>query len=120
MEAIKGIDDENSKYTDPKFVEKKIDKNTEKPLFKKVQNNVMDYFFDIKIMFIEEQETKDLVYEQVRKKIKYQYKHAKGDSQHEVFENLVNWLMAEVQSSDREACEAVISYFVQSCEVFSK
>ncbi len=120
VEAIKGIDDENSGLTDPKPVEEKIDKTTERPLFKKVQNNVMDYFSEMKDLFVEEQESKDLIYEQVRKKIKYQYKHTAGKTQHEVFDKLVTWLMAEVQSNDREACEAVISYFVQNCEVFSK
>ena len=120
VEAIKGIDDENSKYTDPLPIESKIDKQSERPLFKKVQNNVMDYFSDIKELFIEEQESKDLIYEQIRRKIRYQYKNANGDSKHEIFENLVNWLMSEVQSTDREACEAVMSYFVQSCEVFGK
>ncbi len=120
VEAIKGIDDENSEYTDPKPIEEKIEKKTEKLLFKKVQNHVMDYFSDIRQLFIEEQETKDLVYEQIRKKIKYQYKHANGNSKHEVFDNLVDWLMSEVQSTDRIACEAVMSYFVQSCEVFGK
>lgn len=120
VEAINGIDDEKSEYTDPLHVDEKIEKNIERPLFKKIQNNVMDYFSDIKQLFIEEQESKDLVYEQIRKKVKYQYKHAIGKYKHEVFDNLANWLMAEVQSTDREACEAVMSYFVQSCEVFGK
>lgn len=120
VESIKGIDDENSDYTNPKPIEEKIEKKTEKPLFKKVQNNVMDYFSEIKQLFIEEQETKDLVYEQIRKRVKYQYKHASGNSKHEIFNKLVDWLASEIDTTDREACEAVMSYFVQSCEVFGK
>lgn len=96
VEAIKAIDDEASEYTDPIMVEQKIEKNKERLLFKKVQNNVMDYFAEIKQLFVEEQESKDLLYEQIREKIKYQYKHTTGNSKNEVFDSLVNWLMNEV------------------------
>ncbi|WP_346768773.1 ABC-three component system protein [Paenibacillus sp. HB172176] len=39
-------------------------------------------------------------------------------SKSEIFEALVKWLKSKSNGSSSEACEAVISYFVQSCEVF--
>ena len=38
----------------------------------------------------------------------------KGD----VFNRLVEWIMAKTLSTSRDACEAVVSFFVQNCEVF--
>lgn len=120
VKDFKYIDEENTNFTDAKKVKEKIDKQEEFHLFKKIEGNVNDYFDEIRKIFIEEQETNDLVYEQVRRKIRNQYLSRKDKSPQEVFNSLVDWLMNEVQSNDREACEAVMSYFVQSCEVFGK
>ena len=38
----------------------------------------------------------------------------------EIFNSLVNWIKRISGSSSTEACEAVCSYFVQNCEVFSE
>lgn len=35
-----------------------------------------------------------------------------------IFDQLVNWIMAKTCSTSRAACEAVVSFFVQNCEVF--
>lgn len=35
-----------------------------------------------------------------------------------IFNQLVDWIKAKTQSASKEACEAVISFFVQNCEVF--
>lgn len=120
VKDFKYIDEANTKFTDAKKVKEKIDKQEEFHLFKKIEGNVNDYFDEIRKMFVEEQETNDLVYEQIRRKIRNQYLSRKNKSPQEVFNTLVDWLMNEVQSTDREACEAVMSYFVQNCEVFGK
>jgi hypothetical protein len=39
-------------------------------------------------------------------------------SQHVIFTNVVNWLVAKTKPKTVEAAEIVASYFVQSCEVF--
>lgn len=36
----------------------------------------------------------------------------------DIFNQLVDWVMTKTQSTSRDACEAVISFFVQNCEVF--
>lgn len=38
----------------------------------------------------------------------------------EIFSSLVNWLHSRVDSSSYEACEVLVSYFVQNCEVFNE
>lgn len=37
-----------------------------------------------------------------------------------IFENMVHWLQTKTQSFSTSACEAVISFFVQNCEVFNE
>ncbi|MEA5024110.1 hypothetical protein SDC9_41890 [bioreactor metagenome] len=41
-----------------------------------------------------------------------------GANKHEIFENMVNWVNNETQNTSKLACEAIISFFVQHCEVF--
>lgn len=41
-----------------------------------------------------------------------------SDNKSDIFNQLVEWVMAKALSTSREACEAVISFFVQNCEVF--
>lgn len=120
INAFKYIDEEKTGFTAAKMIKEKIDKEKNLHLVKKIENNVMDYFSEIRELFIEEQESNDLIYEQVRRKIRNQYLSRKEKTLQEIFNNLVDWLALEVGTTDREACEAVMSYFVQSCEVFSK
>ena len=41
-----------------------------------------------------------------------------SDNKSDIFDQLVNWVMAKTCSTSREACEAIVSFFVQNCEVF--
>lgn len=41
-----------------------------------------------------------------------------SDNKSDIFDQLVAWIMRKTQSTSREASEAVISFFVQNCEVF--
>ena len=41
-----------------------------------------------------------------------------SDNKADIFDKLVEWVMAKTLSTSRDACEAVISFFVQNCEVF--
>lgn len=120
LDAFKYIDETKTDFTDAKMVKEKVDKKKNLHLFKKIENNVMDYYSEIRTLFIEEQESNDLVYEQVRRKIRNKYLALKDKSANEIFNELVDLLMRDTNSTDREACEAVVSYFVQSCEVFGK
>lgn len=35
-----------------------------------------------------------------------------------IFSEIVNWIMNKTQSDSLEACEAIVSFFIQNCEVF--
>ena len=37
-----------------------------------------------------------------------------------IFNQMVEWLKSKTQSTSKEACEAIISFFVQQCEVFDE
>lgn len=39
-------------------------------------------------------------------------------SKQEKYDTMVTWLMRKTGSTNRKACEIVICYFIQSCEVF--
>lgn len=41
-----------------------------------------------------------------------------SDNKGDIFDKLVECVMAKTLSSSRDACEAVVSFFVQNCEVF--
>ena len=41
-----------------------------------------------------------------------------SDNKADIFDQLVEWIMRKTQSTSRDACEAVVSFFVQNCEVF--
>lgn len=41
-----------------------------------------------------------------------------SDNKSDIFDQLVTWIMSKTLSSSRAACEAVVSFFVQNCEVF--
>ena len=41
-----------------------------------------------------------------------------SDNKTDIFNQLVDWVMTKTLSTSRDACEAVVSFFVQNCEVF--
>lgn len=41
-----------------------------------------------------------------------------SNNKSDIFDHLVEWIMSKTYTTSREACEAVISFFVQNCEVF--
>ena len=43
---------------------------------------------------------------------------ATGANKNEIFESMVDWINNKTQNISRMACEAIISFFVQHCEVF--
>ena len=116
--AFKDIDERTTEFTDAKNIRQKINKKEEFHLFKKIEGNINEYFDAVRGLLIEGQETGDLVYEHVQRKIRRKYQERQDRSPQEIFNGLVDWLALEAGTTDREACEAVMSYFVQSCEVF--
>lgn len=86
----------------------------------KIETYVCIYFNFIKETFQNLDQSKQLNFDLVASEIRISFLKCEEEiiSKSEIFEALVRWLKSKSAGSTNEACEAVISYFVQSCEVF--
>ena len=102
----------------PLKVEQKV---TDKQLLRKIVNNVIDGMYEMVNDAIERLSAENkLNVKEFRRSIKRMYEDAEdaSASQSDIFNGLVTYLYAKSGQKYYEACEIVISYFVQSCEVF--
>lgn len=103
---------------EPVMVIKKIHKDNSL-LLRKTLFNVATYFNYIKD--ISQQLSKEGVLRfntfATQVKLCYLKESDKGLSQQEIYDALVEWLKTNT-NGNRDACDVVISYFVQNCEVF--
>ena len=95
----------------------KIDRNKNHSLFRRVKYQVEDYYQAVESTF------KELARKVEFKKfcnqisINYDAMYDSGYNPDEIFEKLVDWLQNSTSGS-RDACEIVVSFFIQKCEVF--
>lgn len=94
--------------------------NTYAILKVKIETYVCIYFNFIKETFQNLDQAGQLNFNLVASEIKTSFLKCEKEmiSKSEIFDSLVKWLKSKSIGSSNEACEAVISYFVQSCEVF--
>ncbi|QFG52958.1 ABC-three component system protein [Chryseobacterium sp.] len=89
---------------------------------RKIERNVQDYFSFINFKFSEIDKIKPTTTETISTQIKLHYLKLKKEipdyNQKEVFDAMVNWFQITSQNSSKEACEIIVSYFIQNCEVF--
>lgn len=86
----------------------------------KIENYVCLYFNYIKETFQNLDQAGQINFELVASEIKTSFLKCENEitNKSQIFESLVKWLKSKLVGSSNEACEAIISYFVQSCEVF--
>lgn len=86
----------------------------------KIETYVCIYFNLIKETFQNLDQENKLNFDLVASEVRSSFLKCDEEiiSKSEIFEALVKWLKSKSNGSSSEACEAVISYFVQSCEVF--
>lgn len=98
-------------------IDKKFELNESSRLKRKIKNNFREYYIFIQNEFKNKDKGK---FEIIGTKIKLLYLKVKEkqDNKEKIFYALVEWLDEKSFSVSRDACEIVISYFVQSCEVF--
>lgn len=86
----------------------------------KIENYVCLYFNFIKETFQDLDQAGQINFELIASEIKTSFLKCENEmiNKSQIFESLVKWLKSKLVGSSTEACEAVISYFVQSCEVF--
>ena len=111
------INDRPSRVKNPKYLKEKIGSPECNLIYRKVEPNVTEYFDDVRDLFKVRQETTDFLYEKIREEVHNKFISLSDLSKPEIFQRMVTWLQEETRGS-YDACEIVISYFIQSCEVF--
>ncbi len=121
-----------SSATDEKILEQalkykgiKIAKKVENEyhlLRRKIESNVYTYYGIIKENMRNLSDENKLNFDLVASEVRTVYLKAKEFTNDKVmiFESLVQWLQTKMFQASRESCEAMISFFVQNCEVFDE
>lgn len=109
----------------PVQIKKKFsqDEGSELLLKTKVSGYVRDYYTYIRSLFndLEANNSEfrfDILASEVR--LGFNKIEQKEKNKAKVFEYMVSWLKDKSCSSSKEACEAVVSFFIQNCEVFNE
>lgn len=94
--------------------------NSNMPLIFKTQGYVVHYYKFIKSVFSQLEREGKLSFEDVAHDVHRCFKklHAEGLSQDEIYDNLVDWFKNKTKAQSVLACEIIVAFFVQSCEVF--
>ena len=81
---------------------------------------VTDYYPYIRDCFKEQEGVDGFRLDALSLQIKSCFLKMEGISKNksDIFDHLVDWIKSKTLSTSRDACEAVISFFVQNCEVF--
>ncbi len=89
-------------------------------LRKRILDYVVAYYHFIKETFNELQSEGRLRFNKVRNEVSQTFENLDemGLSQQIIFDKLVEWLMEGTKSDNKIACEIIIAFFVQNCEVF--
>ena len=104
----------------PVSVTNKIQKDN-KMLLRRIHFNVMTYFNYVKDVFRQMCKENRLRFDSLAAQMKLCYLKECGEerSQEEIYDALVEWLKMMTNGS-RDACDVVIAYFVQNCDVFDE
>ena len=104
---------------DPKEIKEKIDPNKNFALYNQVYMTVMTYFVKIKEIMESLDKRKIIDYEELQHQMKSAYKKLKNGKKtdSEIFYSLSEKLH-KVTLQDMLYCQAIVCYFIQSCEVF--
>lgn len=88
---------------------------------KTIKRDVVDYFDYIHRSFIEIDQITPYKFDTLASQIKGFYCKCMqiNPNQENVYSALVDWLNEKTGSYSRRACEILIAYFIQNCEVFS-
>lgn len=89
-------------------------------LKKRIGAYVTDYYPYIRDCFKEQEGIDGFRLDALSLQIKCCFIKMEGISENksDIFDHLVDWIKSKTRSTSKDACEAVISFFVQNCEVF--
>ncbi|WP_318004274.1 ABC-three component system protein [Faecalibacillus intestinalis] len=93
--------------------------NSDRLLAAKVRGYVVSYYVFIRNKFQEHSDKCN--FNRFSRKVKncFEDLNEETESKIKIFNALVDWLNNQTSNKSREACEAVISFYVQECEVFN-
>lgn len=116
----------NLEVLELKYIPVEIDKKIKDEFLSlkiKVKTNV-NYYYPLIFEEFKKNETNEnnSSYEVICSQVKAAYLKIKKETndQNIIFNELVNWLKYKTQETNNEACEILISYFIQNCEVFDE
>ena len=91
-------------------------------LCSKILTNVVQYFPFVGEKLKELNNERKLTYEKISEDVRRAYlEFASNEDRKEViFNQLCEWLADKAQTDKKSACEVIISYYVQNCEVFER
>lgn len=95
---------------------------TIKPITKReIHNNVVDYFVFLQDRFKEINLVNPNKFETLASQIKSFYLKCSqtNNNQEDIYNLIVGWLNSKTQSISPRACQIIVSFFIQDCEVFS-
>lgn len=122
LEKLQNIEGETSQLS---YESLKIDEKTNHTLpsilRRKIKNDAVDYFDFIRSIFITMDQVTPHKFDTLASQVKsFYWKCMQTDSNQEyIYNALVKWLYEKTDRFSIRACEIVIAYFVQDCEVFS-
>ncbi|WP_100424738.1 ABC-three component system protein [Hallerella succinigenes] len=99
-----------------KKIKEKINPDEFNLLFRKVRDNVCEYYGFVNDIFVERQKEQDVVYTAIQERIHKHYLKIADRDKPVVFHEMVDWLSKDA-NADSEACEIIISIFIRKCEV---
>lgn len=105
----------------PVAIEKKF-RQSEALLRIKVSGYVTAYYTYIRDLFTDAELNRSNIFHIVSMEIKLCFTKLSEvtDNKSAIFQKMVEWIGVKVPDSSTEACEALISFFVQNCEVFNE
>jgi hypothetical protein len=102
-------------------VDEKLDAQFNRILRRHIIDDVSEYYLYIKNIFAEIEKNNPGKYELIASNIKSFYLdiRLKTADQEAIFNNIAKWLQIKTQQNSIESCKAIVSFFIQSCEVFN-
>lgn len=114
-------DDSGKLSLDSLKIDEKADRTLPTLTKRTIKHNVVDYFDYIRLLFIEIDKEQPYTFNLIATQVKAAYIKLRqiNNDQEFIFWTLVDWLDKKTDNVSKEACEIIISFFVQNCEVFS-
>jgi len=102
----------------------RVDEKVESSYFllrNKIRNLVTDYFSIVDNEFKNVVGSKNIAFDIIARQINFVYLKCKVETENKmlIFESLVDWFQSKTNGS-KNACEIVVAYFVQNCQVYDK